>query len=145
MHNCRLAMKDIFGQTEAETCATSNHHLFGDWGNIKKKHSKMFSSLTRIYPSITASRTWEPLVNLSLPAQLTSCYIRGSLSRICWTGKYYLCSNTHLSLFMSFRQETILFKATKETVGKSLRRILVLDPILLIISECPKYLSQEKL
>lgn len=46
---------------------------------------------------------------------------------------------------MSFRQETILFKATKETVGKSLRRILVLDPILLIISECPKYLSQEKL
>lgn len=95
-----LQWRIFFGNLKQKAVPQRNHHLFGDWGNTKKKVVRCFPLSTQTYPSITSSRTWEPLVNLSLPALLTSCYIRGNFSMICWTRKYYLCSNTHVYLYL---------------------------------------------
>lgn len=142
MENYILPVEGIFWQSEAEGCAIEKSLSVGRLRKYYRRNSQVFSSLyIKMFPSITAPSTWEPLVNISLLAQLTSHYTRRNIFRICWIwshGKYYLCLNAHLCLLIYFRQQTTLFKATKETVENSSRCSLVPDSIILILFEVPQ-------
>lgn len=136
--NFRLAMKGIFWQSEAESCATKKPSSI--W-RLRKYQEK---EVVRCFPLCTHISQHHCFQNQGTTSEFvlasSADIIRGNLSRVCLTRKYYLRSNMHLHLFMSFGQQTTLFKATKETIEKSLRCILILNPILLILFESLKYL-----